>query len=263
MAFFWSGCAEQSKEPFVVKVGSSVLTRSMILEALPKELKADPKAIENFTRNWINTEILYQKALNLEIDQEDRFRNELDNIEKKLLAELLIEQQINDRIIISEERIKEYYDANQENFTRKTDQAKVDYFISADEERAKLFRVKIGAVSGAEDNRFLEIANSVAALTDRLGTTDYIDETQMGKKMADAVFSRSKPGILSPIDLDGSNCFLRIVDIKPAGSVRALEIVSYEIEAILKSMDREIQYENYLEKLKSEVDIQFNPEEIR
>lgn len=110
-------------ETALARVGDKYLLRSDI-EDLYSKLSGDKDSLEilsNYVNNWVQQELLYDKAeLNLSEEQKD-FHKLLENYRRSLIIYAYQKEWINQNLdtSVSEGEISAYYEANQANFELK------------------------------------------------------------------------------------------------------------------------------------------------
>jgi hypothetical protein len=89
-------CREEivSREPAIMRIGSASLTERELIEALGED--ATPEEKLNFIREWSNTELTYQAAIELGLHKDENTRRIIRDMERNLLSVLYIQQAVSD-----------------------------------------------------------------------------------------------------------------------------------------------------------------------
>ena len=118
-------CAPQrADDPVVARVGDEVLTIAQLLDQLPSgtsELEGDER--RQFVERWIQQELLYQEALDRDLDRNARVQNLIKQARRDLLVAALLDSEFENRDVeITDDGISTYYYNNQEKFERAEDE---------------------------------------------------------------------------------------------------------------------------------------------
>lgn len=89
-----TSCREEtvSNEPAIMQIGSAALTERDLITALGED--ATPEEKLNFIREWSNTELTYQAALDLGLHRDENTRRIIHDMQRNLLSVLYIQQAI-------------------------------------------------------------------------------------------------------------------------------------------------------------------------
>lgn len=139
-----AGCSEEKEEKdYLARVNDSYLTREE-LSSLADTSNLNESEINALVKSWINDELLFQKALEEEITEQDIFNNILQSSYKKLAIGLLIKKLTDEyEVDYKTSDLIAYYEKNK-NYFQKADET---YLIN----QAK-FKDEVTAI------RFREIA---------------------------------------------------------------------------------------------------------
>jgi hypothetical protein len=134
-------CNEESKnkETFVAQVGESKLTEAEINSAL---LGKDSKKLkEELIKNWVETEILYQQAIEKKLLTRENFHNVIKNSERELAAAISVNYFLNNHPVnFTEEDLREFYLSNKDDYSFSTNAYVLNYASFKTEESAISFR---------------------------------------------------------------------------------------------------------------------------
>ena len=83
-----------SNEPAIMRIGSATLTEKELINALGED--ASPEEKLNFIREWSNTELTYQAAIEMGLHKDEDTRRIIHDMERNLLSVLYIQQAISD-----------------------------------------------------------------------------------------------------------------------------------------------------------------------
>ncbi len=138
------GCKknEKVKETIVAEVGNTKLTEAKLNSYLG-EKNNSVEFRDEFIRQWIETEILFNIAKEKNLLNDANFKNIMEQSKKKLAASLVIEDYLNkNNSHFSNRQLLEYYKKNKNNFLLPTDAYILNYISFLTEEDAINFRNK-------------------------------------------------------------------------------------------------------------------------
>lgn len=118
-ALLTSGCGRKG-EKVLAKVNERVITLDEFnkkIEILPAHYQEIIKGQKRkYLDDIIGEELLYQEALRSNIDKDSETQEVIAEAKKKIVVSRLIKDRVNDRVSISDEELKEYYDKHSEEF---------------------------------------------------------------------------------------------------------------------------------------------------
>jgi len=118
-------------------------------EAMLKRFSSN-KARLQLLNQIIAEEILSRRARELKLAEEPAVRNYLKDVEKKILAQKLIEKETREKINITEGDLKTYYEANKKKYMQK-ERARISHILVGDEKTAAELLKKIKAGGSFEE----------------------------------------------------------------------------------------------------------------
>ena len=90
------------------------------IDKLPPWVKAkfkdDPRKKLEFFRQYVATELLYDKGLKLGAAKDPEITKKMDLVLKQLVVQKIMKQEVLDKITINDDDVKNYYLANQEKY---------------------------------------------------------------------------------------------------------------------------------------------------
>lgn len=246
--------AQQNEREVVVRVGSETLTLTDIASDVPKQIRhrITKEELQDYVARWINSQLLYQEAKRRDLDQDAQVRREIHRLERELVVNALLDQELEKPISVSETEIQNYYDANRANFTRHANEIHVWYINASNKNTADSLYTALRR--GAD---FAQVAQHFAE-GDSAGWDLYLTEQETAPAIANQIFGMSVGSISRPIQLDDGFHIFRIIEKLPAGVLRPLEQVRDEIEAKIQTEKRHERYKQLLAELKTNFAVETN-----
>ena len=251
--FVFISCSNSGEEPVEVfaRVGEKTLTKKDLVE-MKKEGLVSEGSVSNLVNNWVRKTLLYNAAINTNLDKDIVLAKKRDVFYKNLLISSFLSIKSKKEISVSKKEISNYYNKNKISFTRTSDEILLKHFVLPTNKEAKKIK------------RFLK-SNKKGKELEAL-VKKYKPETKTVKKglMSDNlisfVFKRSVGDVVGPNYINGSYHVFDILKKHNKKSVRGLEVVYDEIhQRIFKT--KEIRFvDSVLDSLFLNNDIYISPE---
>ncbi|MBU0769378.1 MAG: peptidylprolyl isomerase [Proteobacteria bacterium] len=253
---------------------------------------ADLTAVKNrILENLIDAEVLYQQsqkqgikvddqAVNEQIEKikkrfpdEAAYKKALEGMgfsEKEIRAEIqrglainqLLDTNVRQKITVTEEESKKYYD-NNPNLFKQPEQVKASHILikvapDAEESKKNQARKKIETVQKnvlkGEDFGLLAKANSEGPTAQREGDLGYFSRGQMVKPFEDAAFALNVGEVSKIVETQFGYHLIKVTDKKPARTI-PYEEVQLKLEEHLKKEKAKTEIQGYIENLKKSANI--------
>jgi foldase protein PrsA len=254
-----------SKQEVVAKVGSQSISKDDLYSSLVDqygeaalntliadkivELESDKNKVE-IKESEIDEEL---QTLIDSYGDEDAFNealassgSSLESVKENIESYLLTEKLLQDRISISDEEIKEYFEANKDTFSQQ-EQVAASHILVEDEETAKEVKEKL---ESGED--FAELAKEYSTDTsnaDAGGELGFFAKGEMVAEFENAAFSMNKGDISEPVKTEFGYHIIKVTDQKEAKEA-SLEEHKEEVEKILFDQALQTEYPVWLEEQK-------------
>ena len=255
----------------VARIGNEEITLSeidSILDSMPPGLKEQfeaPEKKEEFLRQYVAEELLYRKALKLELENDPMVRKQMEHSNKKILVGKVLDEELKDKIKVEEDDLINYFLANKKNYEEKQ-RAKISLIKSGMSETAKQLAKKIEA---GEDFSALAKAYSLDEESaerggrwkdwavegeDSLGI-GYVDE------VSEAIFSLKKGEVSGLKEIGEYFYVFRMDDYKPARE-REFEEVKEQVARDYYASKVQKAYHALLDQVLQTEEVKFYPEVI-
>jgi peptidyl-prolyl cis-trans isomerase C len=255
------GCGGK-EEAVLARVNGSELTLDDLYAEIPEyywgTITQEQKL--QFLERWINGELLYQEALRRGLQRSATIKERVRAAEKSILIAELIQQELIERVQITEEETREYYLAHQDDFTRKADEVRASQILVATLDEARRIRAEIEA--GGDFPRLAQ-KYSVDPTAEQGGDLGYFSREDVLQEVAKAAFSLSPGAISQPVKSEFGYHLITVTDIKKKGSVRSLDLVKEEIIGQFTAKKDLEELNLFLEELKGKGRIKQNLELLR
>ena len=118
-AFLLYGCGKADQK-VLARVSNDVITLKEFnekIEKLPKQYQEIARSQKRkFLDDIINEELLYKEALKAKVDKDPETQEVIEAAKRKIFISRILKNRIEDRVSVSEENIRKYYDEHSEEF---------------------------------------------------------------------------------------------------------------------------------------------------
>jgi len=244
------------EQQVIVRVGDEKLTLDELLYEIPPGMRSQitREDVQDFLTRWINSQILYQEAKRRQLDSQLDIQRELRKLEVDLIANALLDQELDKPLSISDEEIQRYYETNRNSFQRTSLEIQVMHAQFADAGRADSLCKSV--IGGAD---FIESAKKFS--DDGSDTTEwetYLSEDETSPEVGAQIFRLPVGTISRPVQSDLGYHVFRIMNRFPKDTVRELAQVRPQIIAKLEVEKRQSRYRQLLSDLKSNTIVETN-----
>lgn len=258
----------QVSETEMAKLKEDVLESLIEREILYQEsqktgIKIEAKAVDeqlSVIKQRFPTEKDYQNALEQMNFSEEDVKMQ---IERGLAIKGLIDQQIGQKIIVTDEESKAYYDGNPQLF-KQPEQVKASHILikvesNADEKQKGEARQKIvdvqAKLKNGEDFAALAKEYSEGPSSGRGGDLGYFRRGQMVKPFEDAAFTMKPNEVSGIVETRFGYHLIKVYDKKPE-TVLAYAEVKDKLNARMKQQKTEQEAGKYIDELKKDAKIE-------
>ena len=249
------GCIEEKKEEdYAARVNDSYLSK--------KELKKliDTTSSKSFyksevIRNWINRELLFQKAVEQGILEKEKYKDVIKNSERELAVALLLNQYVSGKkISFNPKELMSYFEENREDFKVSQNTYLLNIIHFSDEEHAVEFRS--GFLSNGWDSTLVKFERDSTIIDIR--NKVLLKEQDISPPTVLRLVKRLNPPEISIVisESNGQYLIVNVLEKYLDGSIPPFDVIKEEIEMRYLAKKRYQIIEDYIEKLYSTNDIE-------
>lgn len=254
--------------PIVARIGKDTIPAEEVLEALNtlpdwmRESLRDPAKKEEFLKEYVAEELLFRKAKKLELDKDPQIRLQADRALRQLLIRKILENEVRDKVRISDEDIDLYSRAHRDRYQEK-EAYKIRFMRLPKEQVEEVQKALKGGADFASlaKTRSLDEASRARGGEIQEWIVEGLDPTGLGDpgKLWEALSSLGKPGIAGPVETPQGVFLFEIVDHRPRRDL-PLEQVKARAKADLYQERLEEAYQNLVSQAFAASDVQIFPE---
>jgi parvulin-like peptidyl-prolyl isomerase len=231
------GCHKKpvaEKEIVLARVNTATLTQrdleKDLLEGYQNNIAKQQKL--DLVRRWVDDELLYQEALRLRMDLDQDIEHDLNRLKRDFLVEKLLEQKLEHRIVISDEEIKQYYQANARRLTLDQPMVRPQLILVKTQPEAQAIKAKLknGASFGALAKQY-----SIDPSAEIEGDMGYLTKWDLDTLLAQACFALKVKEVSPVLKTASGYHIIKILDLKEKGESQPLPLVH---EQIVNAIDK-------------------------
>ena len=261
-----SGCKQEQapKKPtgtVVARVGNAYLTLEDLQASIPTEYSYVITREHNiqYVKQWINTELLYQEALHLKIDQEPAIRARLEKMRRDMLSsEVINRSSSHSGAEVDEQAVREYYESNRDQFVREANVVRYDDIVVDDLNLAWRIRNTVTH----ETFRSVAKANSKVPVDGLDESTPYVPLDAIPPKVRNAIVAAAVPSITGPYSAEDGIHILRVIGKGDKGTIATVDEARDEIVSRLSNIKQKGEMERLIADIRSRADVEFNQDLI-
>jgi len=265
VGFFVFGCTPKgnTEGEVIAKVNNTEITKEDFLREFSripewaKERFSDKQGKEQFLDELVKRELLYQEAEKIGISKDKEFLEKIEEYKRMTLLSILLKKEIEDKAVVSEEEIKDYYDKNPKEF--KSDQVRASHILVETEDEAKniLQRIK----KGEDFSKLAETTSKDKNSAARGGDLGFFGRGRMIPEFEDVAFNLKVGEVSEPVKSRFGYHIIKVTD-KKEGNLLPLENVKEKIRNKLTSEKQKRLFDSLLERLTKESKIEKHPDKL-
>ena len=239
------------EEGVYARVGDKTLKKKDIITGASSDL-INTNSILHFTKKWVKNTLLFEAALNANLDKDRLLLEKKEVFYKDLLVSSFLELESKKQINVSKKEVLNYYRTHKKGFTINESEIRLKHFVLPSKKEA----VKL--------KKLLKSNKKGAALEEYI--YKYKPETKTVKKslvsdnLIGFVFNHVVGDIIGPKRIRSSYHVFEILKKNKKGTIRGLEVVYDEIQNRIFKKKEAVFLTTVLDSLYLSADIYISPE---
>ncbi|RKD31941.1 peptidylprolyl isomerase [Thermohalobacter berrensis] len=200
----------------------------------------------------INQELFYLDAIDKGLDEEEKFKKQLEQTKANLLKQYAITKFLK-KITVDEDEVVNYYNENKEQF-KKPESVKASHILVKEEEKANeiLNELESGLKFEEAAEKYSECPSK-----SRGGDLGYFTKGKMVPEFEKAAFSMEKGEVKGPVKTQFGYHIIKVIDKKEEG-ISTLDEVKGRIKQHLMAVKQNEAYQNKGNELKEKYEVKIN-----
>ncbi|MDD5634622.1 MAG: peptidyl-prolyl cis-trans isomerase [Candidatus Omnitrophica bacterium] len=257
------GCAKEAKNKAVlVEIGDTKITVADFEERisnLPQRYQNIINKQKNeYLNELINDTLLYQEAIDLGLQKDKDVQKVMEEARKKILIAKLLKDKVDDAIVITDEEVKEYYEKNQAEYMT-PEIMRVSHILVFSRDAAEKI---LQELRSGRDFEEVARARSLDPTAQRGGDIGYFPKGQLMPEFEAACSALEIGQMSGAVKTKLGYHIIKLTDRK-APQPRSLEQVEKYIKAKLRTLKRQVIFNELLTKLHKETRIKINEKNLK
>ncbi|UCE65727.1 MAG: peptidylprolyl isomerase [Candidatus Zixiibacteriota bacterium] len=248
--------AEQDHKVILARVNNEVLTYEDIIYQIPPDLRVNltDENLQEAVETWINTEVLYQRAVERGLDKEPDVEAMIKWGIKETVAKKLIDSEISSKISLSPGEIDSIYRTQKDRFKVEQDRFRASHILLDDYETATAVYNRLKKGSDFEN---LAVDYSRDRLSAKSGgDIGYFSADQVELPFAEAVKGLKEGAYSNPVKTSYGFHIIMLTERIEAGTrLDSLEAVKMIENQLLAGRHAE-SFQKIVDSLRAESDIE-------
>lgn len=256
------GCSRKdaSQQP-LARIDDRTLTLEDVRARLDSSRGVTAAQVGEYTRRWINDEILYREAVRRGLDNSESVRAQLEEVHRQLAINALLQEEIySDKLQQSTaEEVAQYYSAHSKEFTLSSDVALVSYVLFRDRDAANAFRTTVlkGTVWKQAISQVLADPQQSAQIVAKIDSAYYSQNTLLPAELWRVAAASAKPEPSFPIRTNDGSYVLIVWKLGRQGQVADLAYVENDIRSRMAIERRRRALTSLVETLRSKHTVEY------
>ena len=272
------GLAEENEEKEIIaKVGDQTITLSDLEQIIgylsdnrQAMIEQNPQVKESILRQYVQSIVISQQAKKEGFDKKPEVSQKLNFYSDSLLSNLYLEKQIGDKVTVTEEEIKAYYDEHRNEFTT-PEMVKARHILvkvdpsASEEEKKQAYQKAEDILKQVQDGKdFAELATELSDdshTQSKGGDLGFFSRGKIVKPFEDVAFEM-KPGETSGIvETQFGYHIIRVEDRKEE-TLHSYDSMKERIQQRLLQQKKSTYVTDFIDKAMQDAKAELYPEKI-
>jgi len=242
---------KKDKSPVLVRVNQETLTEREFRYFLPEDYRnvLTSEERQEYLDRWITTQLLYDAGMKSGLVVASDIEARLEQYRKDLVADQLVQRVIWDKVMVSDEEIRAYYDSHEREYVT---EVRVSHILVNTLEEAQIVKSQVGKRSFA----YLARKHSIDKHSGSGGDLGYLSKGSMIPEFESAVFDMQLGEVSDIIESEFGYHLIKVADIRGARFKLEFEDAKMEIANNLMLKKREAVYDSLITSLREKADIE-------
>ena len=265
--------AEEKAQTVIARIGPYELTAKDFkahVKGLPPQFQmaiaSNKKFRDSFLERWVEMTLMALKARELKLDQDPELKKRFQDLKNALLAQEFSKRYIEDKVEITDEELRAYYEKHKDEYTRK-EQVKARHILikvpeGSDEKawehaRKRLLDIKKKAEAGKDFGELAKMYSDDPGTKDRGGELGYFGKGRMVPEFEKVAFGL-KPGEISDPVRTIFGWHLIQVEDKKAAQARPFDQVEHFVRQRALQEKKQQELDKLLQDVRKKYKVEIN-----
>ena len=257
LALFGCSRKQDADNKVLVRVSNHVITekdlKAKIAKMPPYYQNVVAKNPKKYIEEIIVETLCYEEGVRKGIDRDKEVKEVVNEAKKKIVMAKLIKNEVEDKIVVTEDEMKKFYDEHKDEF-KTPEMWRASHILVADEKEAKAMLDELAKGAKFED---LARAHSIDATASRGGDVGYFRAGQLIPDFEKACLKLDVGQTSGIVQTQFGYHIIKLTDKKEPG-VKSYEEAKRAIEAELKKKKRSELFNALVLRLKNKYGVEVN-----
>ncbi|MDD5282433.1 MAG: peptidyl-prolyl cis-trans isomerase [Candidatus Omnitrophica bacterium] len=243
----------QKNEKIAVRIGKREITNDeidMVINRLPEQARkglGSNDAKLRFVREYVATEVLYEKGKKLGLDKDVNIRSAVEDFKKQLVLQELLRDEIKKELKITPEDILLYYRANKDKYSI-PERSRVSFLELNNPVKSDETAVNLKQGKGKRIEQWIGKGS------------DFLPGIGESKEAVEAILKKEKGEVVDPVKIK-DKVYMFIINEKESRRQESFEEVKDRVEKEYRSQKEQQIVQSFLDKAleQQEIEILYQP----
>jgi peptidyl-prolyl cis-trans isomerase C len=245
----------ESHSPVLARVNGEELTKREFDRFLPEDYDntLTVEEMRDYLDRWVNTQILYDKALESGVKVSPDVEARLQQYKKDLVAEQFVQKVLEQRAVVSAAEIQRFYDAHRDEYEK---EYRVSHILVNTPEEAE----KVRSLLGTRSFEYLAKEYSVDKHSDVGGDLGYLSRGNMIPEFEGVIYGMKVGDVSDVIASEFGYHIIKVTDIRDTQSAFEYTDIAEQIANDLTLQKRQAVYDSLVASLRRRAKIEYTDE---
>lgn len=253
-----SGCAKRNNEKVLATINKTEeITLGEFNEIISKlPLRYQDVVSKNksaFLDELIVDRLLFNEAMTKKLDEEEDVRRLFKEAKKKIVMARLLKDEVEDKVVVDEAEMEDYYSANKDKFTTQ-ESLRASHILVGTREEADGILAELSSGRNFED---LARARSIDPTSETGGDIGYFTRGQLVPEFEDACFDMKLGEVSGVVKTKFGYHIIKLTE-RSEPEVKELAEVRDSVEQALSRIKKKIRFNELVSRLKDNAQITVN-----
>lgn len=242
----------------VARVDGKLLYKRDFAAMLPEDYQhiLTSEELRGYLDRWIATELLYDEAQRSNLELTGEIQAKLEQYKKDLVADLLVQQVLSEKAVVTDREVRDYYDEHIDEYTK---EYRVSHILVGSMEDAE----KVKELLKKRPFSWVERRHSIDRHTGPGGDLGFLSKGNMVPEFESVVFNMKVGDVSDVIESEFGYHIIMLTDVRDSRAKLEYEDVAADISRTLLRKKRAAVYDSLIASLARRADIEILDPRLR
>lgn len=242
----------------VARVDGKLMYKSEFTAMLPEDYQhtLTSEELRGYLDRWIATELLYDEAQRSNLELTGEIQAKLEQYKKDLVADLLVQQVLRDKAVVTDAEVRDYYDRHIDEYTK---EYRVSHILLGSMEDAE----KVKELLKKQPFSWVERRHSIDRHTGPGGDLGFLSKGNMIPAFENVVFKMKVGEVSDIIESEFGYHIIMLTDVRDSRAKLEYDDVAADISRTLLREKRAAVYDSLITSLVKRANIEVLDPQLR